>query len=77
MVANEQECRTPLPAVDERLVMPETRYEIIDGEDKSRPYSDDELVGKLAAHGLKVARRTVTKYRKAMSIPSSSQRREF
>ncbi len=51
--------------------------EVVDGEDKSKPYSDDELVKQLAAHGIKVARRTVTKYRKAMSIPSSRQRRDW
>ncbi len=28
-------------------------------------------------HGLTVARRTVTKYRKAMNIPSSRQRRDW
>ena len=49
--------------------------EIIDNEDKHRPYSDDELVKELDKHGLTVARRTVTKYRKAMKIPSSRQRR--
>ncbi|MFV2066272.1 MAG: RNA polymerase factor sigma-54 [Pirellulales bacterium] len=51
--------------------------EIIDSEDKKKPYSDDELVRKLAEHGLKVARRTVTKYRKSMDIPSSRQRRDW
>lgn len=51
--------------------------EIIDQEDKERPYSDDELVNQLSKHGLKVARRTVTKYRKAMNIPSSRQRRDW
>jgi len=51
--------------------------EIIDREDKKKPYSDDELVGKLAEQGLKVARRTVTKYRKSMNIPSSRQRRDW
>src|SRR5690606_23503105 len=50
--------------------------EIIDNEDKQHPYSDDELVKKLAAHGLTVARRTVTKYRKAMKIPSSRHRKD-
>ena len=49
--------------------------EIIDGENKQQPLSDDELVKELARHGLTVARRTVTKYRKAMDIPSSRQRR--
>ena len=51
--------------------------EIVDHEDKQNPLSDDELVGELAKHGLTVARRTVTKYRKAMKIPSSRQRREW
>ncbi|HEX3659053.1 MAG TPA: RNA polymerase factor sigma-54 [Pirellulales bacterium] len=52
-------------------------HEIVDAEDKHRPYSDDELVKELEKHGLKVARRTVTKYRKAMKIPSSRQRRAW
>jgi RNA polymerase sigma-54 factor len=51
--------------------------EIVDGEDKSSPLSDDALVSELAKHGFKLARRTVTKYRKAMNIPSSRQRREY
>ena len=49
--------------------------EVIDAEDKQSPYSDDELVKQLHKHGLKVARRTVTKYRQKMGIPSSRQRR--
>jgi RNA polymerase sigma-54 factor len=51
--------------------------EIIDKEDKQNPLSDDDLVKELARHGLTVARRTVTKYRKAMGIPSSRQRRDW
>jgi RNA polymerase sigma-54 factor len=51
--------------------------EIIDGEDKQHPKSDEQLVKDLAAHGITVARRTVTKYRKAMNIPSSRQRRSW
>ncbi len=51
--------------------------ELIDNEDKSRPKSDEQLVNDLAAEGIKVARRTVTKYRKSMNIPSSRQRREW
>ncbi len=51
--------------------------EIIDNEDKSNPLSDDDLAKELAKHGIKVARRTVTKYRKAMNIPSSRQRRNW
>jgi RNA polymerase sigma-54 factor len=51
--------------------------EIIGKEDKSNPYSDEDLVDELGKHGLTVARRTVTKYRKAMNIPSSRQRRDW
>jgi RNA polymerase sigma-54 factor len=51
--------------------------ELIDREDKKDPLSDEELVNTLTAQGIKVARRTVTKYRKAMNIPSSRQRRDW
>ncbi len=51
--------------------------EIIDEEDKSKPLSDDEIVAKLRERGVKIARRTVTKYRKNLLIPSSRQRREY
>ena len=51
--------------------------EVVDGEDKSNPLSDDAIVDALKDHGFNLARRTVTKYRKAMNIPSSRQRREF
>jgi RNA polymerase sigma-54 factor len=51
--------------------------EIIDHEDKTKPLSDDALVEELGKAGVTVARRTVTKYRKAMNIPSSRQRRDW
>lgn len=51
--------------------------EIVDAEDKSDPLSDDALVEELAKHGYNLARRTVTKYRKALDIPSSRQRRVY
>jgi RNA polymerase sigma-54 factor len=51
--------------------------EIIQAEPKDAPYSDDDLVEKLGQQGITVARRTVTKYRKAMKIPSSRQRRDW
>ena len=51
--------------------------EIVEGENKADPLSDDALVEELAKHGFQLARRTVTKYRKAMNIPSSRQRREY
>jgi len=51
--------------------------EIIEAEDKNKPLSDDALVESLSKEGYNLARRTVTKYRKAMNIPSSRQRREY
>ncbi|MEO1530466.1 MAG: RNA polymerase factor sigma-54, partial [Planctomycetota bacterium] len=51
--------------------------ELIDSEDKSDPLSDEGLVKKLGEAGLTVARRTVTKYRKRMGIPSSRQRKDW
>jgi RNA polymerase sigma-54 factor len=49
--------------------------EIIGNEDKSNPLSDEDLVIKLSETGYPVARRTVTKYRKMLNIPSSRQRK--
>ncbi len=51
--------------------------ELVDHEDKQHPYSDDDLVRKLKESGMKVARRTVTKYRQKMGIPSSRHRRDW
>jgi len=51
--------------------------DVIAAEDKRNPLSDDEIASQLQAAGLDVKRRTVTKYRKTMSIPSSRQRREY
>ena len=50
---------------------------VIDSENKRNPLSDDEIAAKLQAEGIDIARRTVTKYRKAMNAPSSRQRREY
>jgi RNA polymerase sigma-54 factor len=51
--------------------------ELIAAEDKSNPLSDEELVDKFKEGGFDVARRTVTKYRKLLKIPSSRQRKAW
>jgi RNA polymerase sigma-54 factor len=51
--------------------------EVIDKEDKLHPLSDDDLVEELKKLGLNVARRTITKYRQRMGIPSSRQRKDW
>ena len=48
--------------------------EIIDAEDKANPLNDDELVERLKAAGIDIARRTVAKYRKQMNIATARQR---
>ncbi|MGA0870739.1 MAG: RNA polymerase sigma-54 factor, partial [Planctomycetota bacterium] len=62
--------------VSQRAIKDKLR-EIVDQEDKQNPMSDDQLVDALKAAGLQIARRTVTKYRKALGIESSTRRREF
>lgn len=49
--------------------------ELIQNEDHAHPLSDDQLVKVLNKDGILVARRTVTKYREALDIPSSFQRK--
>ncbi len=49
--------------------------EIISGEDRRRPLSDDEIAGILRSEGYRVARRTVSKYRELLGIPSSRERK--
>jgi RNA polymerase sigma-54 factor len=50
---------------------------VIGGEGRSAPLSDDKIVERLEAEGIDIARRTVAKYREAMGIPSSVQRRRL
>jgi RNA polymerase sigma-54 factor len=48
---------------------------MVDAEDPAAPLSDQELQKRLEAIGVKVARRTVAKYRIQMKIPPSHRRR--
>ncbi|MBE71359.1 MAG: RNA polymerase sigma-54 factor [Thalassospira sp.] len=48
---------------------------LIDNEEPKKILSDDKLVELLGKEGIDIARRTVAKYREAMRIPSSVQRR--
>jgi RNA polymerase sigma-54 factor len=49
--------------------------QLIDGEIPEEVLSDDTIVARLRGAGIDIARRTVAKYREAMRIPSSVQRR--
>jgi len=48
---------------------------LISSENPARPLSDSKITNLLKDDGISVARRTVAKYREAMNIPSSSERR--
>ena len=49
--------------------------QLIDAETAGDVLSDDTIVDRLREAGIDIARRTVAKYREAMRIPSSVQRR--
>jgi RNA polymerase sigma-54 factor len=51
--------------------------ELITLEDRSQPLSDQELVAKLQAKGIKIARRTVAKYREELGLLPSNLRRDY
>jgi len=50
---------------------------IVDEENKRKPLSDQKIADMLLKQGTHVARRTVTKYREALNIPSTTMRREY
>lgn len=51
--------------------------EIVDSEDKKKPLSDQAIAKKLKKMGYKVARRTVSKYRKKLNIPVARLRKQI
>jgi RNA polymerase sigma-54 factor len=55
-------------------VIQSTIEEVIESEEKSNPYTDQQLVQVLAQRGIKVARRTIAKYREMLQIPVAQVR---
>jgi len=49
--------------------------DLISNENKTNPLSDDQIREKLKSRGIELTRRTVTKYRKELKIPSSRERK--
>jgi len=49
--------------------------EIIEAELAAKPLSDQEIFRRLNEEGIKLARRTVTKYREELKIPSARLRK--
>ena len=50
---------------------------IVEGENRKKPFSDQDIAEKLKDRDILIARRTVAKYREALRIPPSSKRRRF
>jgi RNA polymerase sigma-54 factor len=50
--------------------------EMISGENKAKPLSDTDIAGRLKKDGIKIARRTVTKYREGMGLAAAGRRRK-
>jgi RNA polymerase sigma-54 factor len=50
---------------------------LIAAEEANKPLSDNKLANLLAKQGINVARRTVAKYREAMAIPPSNERKRL
>ncbi len=51
--------------------------DLIAGEDRSHPLSDQEIVAKLQEKGINIARRTVAKYREELGLLPSNLRRDY
>jgi RNA polymerase sigma-54 factor len=51
--------------------------DLIEAEDKNKPYSDDRLEDLLNEKGYNIARRTVAKYREQLNIPVARLRKEM
>lgn len=51
--------------------------QVIDGEDPSKPVSDQMVVNRLKEKNIEIARRTVAKYREELGIPPTYMRRRY
>lgn len=51
--------------------------DLIDEEDKSKPYTDEQLANKLKEKKYDIARRTIAKYREQLNIPVARLRKEL
>ncbi len=54
-----------------------TIEELIEGEDKGKPLSDEKIVQALKERGIEIARRTVAKYRDQLGLPTARMRKQF
>ncbi len=58
------------------MVVKERIRKLVEAEDPERPLSDSRIMRMLQKEGIRLARRTVAKYREEMMIPSSDKRKK-
>ena len=58
------------------LVVKERIKKVVEAEDPARPLSDSKIMRMLQREGIRLARRTVAKYREELAIPSSDKRKK-
>ncbi len=63
----------PLGDTDKRIIFKKIQ-EIVENEDKTSPLSDTQISQKLGRQGIVISRRTVSKYRDLMGIPTHQYR---
>ena len=59
------------------LSVKEMIKDMVDNEDVKNPLSDKDIELQLKQKGLKIARRTIAKYRDELNIPNSSKRKQW
>ena len=67
----------PDGAMESWEVVRQKLLQVTENEDKRNPLSDEQLAAELAKQGIEIARRTVSKYRRLLKIPSSRRRKEY
>ena len=72
-IPRSQEGLTELSSVAVREMI----RKMVEEEDPNHPLKDQEIVGRLKAQNVELARRTVAKYRMELSIPSASRRKRL
>ena len=60
-----------------QMVVKKRMKELIEGERRSHPLSDEQIANLLKEEGIQVSRRAVSKYRKEMGLYSSFERRDL
>ncbi len=59
------------------MVVKDRIRKVVEAEDPERPLSDSKIMRTLQKEGIRLARRTVAKYREEMMIPSSDKRKKI